>query len=79
MFQPAITALIQDTGNMSLIAWMMIYNFSKLPQAQASRLEANCWRFDIKLSLAKQIYIKFIYLNVGRGFEFVILPQFADR
>ena len=53
--------------------------FLKLQRAQASRLAAHCWQFDIKLSLAKRIYIKFVYLNAGLGCEFAILPQFADH
>ena len=45
---------------MSLIVWITVYNFSKLQRVQTSRLAAHYWLFDIKLSLAKRIYIKFI-------------------
>ena len=45
---------------MLLIVWITVYNFSKLQRVQASRLAAPYWLFDIKLSLAKRIYIKFI-------------------
>ena len=79
MFQPAITALIQDKENLSLIAWMMVLQFLKLQRAQAPELTAHYWQFDIKLSLAQRIYIKFIHLHAGLGCEFAILPQFADH
>ncbi|CAL1134756.1 unnamed protein product [Cladocopium goreaui] len=45
----------------------------------APELTAHYWQFDIKLSLAQRIYIKFIHLHAGLGCEFAILPQFADH
>jgi hypothetical protein len=53
---------------------MTIYNLSANLQGQASPLGALYWLFDIKLSLAKLTFSKFIYLNVGLGYDFVTHP-----